>query len=91
MAHHIYISGKVQAVYYRKWSVENATSLGLQGWVRNLKDGRVEAWLQGDLSKIEEMIQRFHQGPERAKVTSVETIIEEDDTSLTGFKKKATL
>ncbi len=52
----LFISGYVQGIGYRQFVKANATRLGLSGWVRNLSDGRVEALIQGDKKKIEEMI-----------------------------------
>ncbi|KLN59684.1 acylphosphatase [Kiloniella spongiae] len=73
------ISGRVQGVWYRGWTVETAQKLGLVGWVRNLSTGQVEAVVKGELDKIDILIKLCYEGPEHAKVTSVEEII---DTSV---------
>ncbi|MEM9090820.1 MAG: acylphosphatase [Cyanobacteria bacterium P01_F01_bin.53] len=69
----VWITGRVQGVGYRYSTREQATALGLVGWVRKLPDGRVEAMIQGDRTQIERMIEWFHSGPPAAKVTAVET------------------
>lgn len=67
------ISGKVQGVFYRQSTLKKAQELGITGWVRNLKDGRVEAIACGN----EDAMRKFHnwlwQGPENAKVEEVIT------------------
>ncbi|NKB20833.1 MAG: acylphosphatase [Alphaproteobacteria bacterium] len=65
------ISGRVQGVWYRGWTVENAQVLGLDGWVRNRKDGTVEACFSGAEALIQEMLSRCRSGPIAARVTSV--------------------
>jgi acylphosphatase len=69
---HIFISGRVQGVFYRNWTKNNATKLGLTGWVRNLPGGRVEAVFEGEKEKVEEMIKRCKKGPKIADVQKVE-------------------
>ena len=68
----VIIKGTVQDVFYRKWTVEAAQKLGLQGWVRNLQDGSVEAVFSGPSSAVDNMIEQCHSGPSAAKVTSVD-------------------
>ncbi len=53
---HIFVSGKVQGVFFRSSTRDKAKHLGLTGWVRNLEDGRVEAVLEGDKEHIEKMV-----------------------------------
>lgn len=66
------IHGKVQGVYYRDWTVQAATALGVDGWVRNREDGTVEALVVGDEASLRELIERCHQGPERAEVERID-------------------
>ncbi|MBW4603425.1 MAG: acylphosphatase [Calothrix sp. FI2-JRJ7] len=68
---HIYISGRVQGVGYRYSTVETATQLGLNGWVRNLPDKRVEAVFEGKREIVEQMIRWCHEGPPAALVETV--------------------
>ncbi|WP_107669013.1 acylphosphatase [Cyanothece sp. BG0011] len=68
---HVFISGTVQGVGYRYSTVQEAQKLGIKGWVRNRRDGRVEAIFEGTEPLIEQMVQWCHQGPRSAKVTDV--------------------
>lgn len=66
------VSGKVQGVWYRQSTVEQAASLGVHGWVRNLPDGRVEAWLEGDEEAVSALARWLEQGPTKAEVSGVD-------------------
>ena len=66
------IAGKVQGVFYRASTYEQATKLGLNGWVRNLPDGRVESLVQGEAQVVEQMIDWFWQGSTFSQVISVQ-------------------
>lgn len=72
----VLISGKVQGVYFRAYTKEEADRLGVKGWVRNLPDGRVEALFEGEESLVEEMIKWCHKGSPYSVVTNVEVIEE---------------
>lgn len=82
---HVWISGRVQGVFFRHYTQEQALRLGLKGWVRNLPDGRVEATFQGDPSSVETMIQWCWHGPPMASVNDVEVAWEESDPGIKGF------
>ena len=73
---HIFVSGRVQGVFFRDHTQRWASSLGLTGWVRNLYDSRVEAAVEGEREKIEELVAKLKEGPPMAVVTSVEVIWE---------------
>lgn len=66
------IAGRVQGVWYRGWTVDEATLRGLSGWVRNCRDGSVEAVFQGDDVVVDDMLRACWQGPPMAQVTGVE-------------------
>lgn len=66
------IQGRVQGVGYRYWTEQAAAGLGLSGWVRNLRDGSVEAVFSGERAKVGAMIERCRAGPPPAVVASVE-------------------
>ncbi|MEM7769692.1 MAG: acylphosphatase [Cyanobacteria bacterium P01_E01_bin.6] len=68
---HVYVSGNVQGVGYRASTSDTAMLLKLDGWVRNLRDGRVEAVFQGPHNRVAEMIRWCHQGPPTATVREV--------------------
>ncbi len=74
----VVISGRVQGVWYRGWVVDEALARGLDGWVRNRRDGTVEAVFQGARAAVAEMVAACHQGPSMARVTAVETHPQED-------------
>lgn len=84
------IKGLVQGVFYRNWTVENARELGLNGWVRNRKDGSVEALFSGSSDKVDEMQQRCRRGPNAAMVTSLKSFPSTDDPG-SGFERRATV
>ncbi|ACI20820.1 MULTISPECIES: acylphosphatase [Thermodesulfovibrio] len=86
---HLFISGRVQGVFYRAFTEEIALSLRLNGWVRNLRDGRVEAVFEGEEEKISIAIQRCKEGPPHARVDNIEIIWEEPE-GLKGFEIKRT-
>lgn len=69
---HLFIEGRVQGVFYRAFTREVASSLGLSGWVMNLRDGRVEALFEGEKSKIEKAIRECYKGPPGARVTNIQ-------------------
>jgi acylphosphatase len=79
------IEGRVQGVYYRAWTHETARTLGLDGTVRNCRDGSVEATFSGPADKIEEMLRLCHDGPPGACVTKV-SVTGEGGTVAPGFK-----
>ena len=83
------ISGTVQGVYYRGWTSETARELGLSGWVRNRRDGTVEAIFSGAQASVEEMIRRCRTGPSGAAVTEI-SIEEVDVFSEQGFSVRPT-
>ncbi len=56
IAAHVLVSGIVQGVGYRWWTRRTAAELGLRGWVRNLYDGRVEIWVEGDPERVRTLI-----------------------------------
>ena len=67
------ISGRVQGVWYRAWTESQATARGLGGWVRNRRDGDVEALFAGPDEAVDAMIAECWNGPSRARVSAVST------------------
>jgi len=67
----VIITGRVQGVFFRASTQDEAVRLGLTGWVKNRPDGAVEAVFEGDKEKIEEIIKWCHEGPPWAKVKEV--------------------
>jgi acylphosphatase len=70
-AERIRVTGKVQGVWYRAWTVEQAEARGLEGWVRNRLDGSVEALFVGPADQVDDMIVACHRGPKHAQVATV--------------------
>ena len=68
----VVVYGRVQGVWYRGWTVQQANDLGLAGWVRNRRDGTVEAFFAGEEDTIEEMLRRCGDGPPAARVDKVD-------------------
>ena len=68
---HVRIEGRVQGVWYRGWTVQEAPRRRLAGWVRNRSDGSVEAVFAGPKLLVDEMIEACWRGPPSAKVTNV--------------------
>jgi acylphosphatase len=69
---HVLIRGRVQGVGYRAWTEYTAIDHGLEGWVRNCRDGAVEAVFAGAPQAVAEMIQACRRGPPAARVDAVE-------------------
>ncbi|MFW5846568.1 MAG: acylphosphatase [Nanoarchaeota archaeon] len=81
----LYISGAVQGVFFRAFIRENAEKLDVKGFTRNLEDGRVEVFLEGDSSKVNQMIDICKQGPKHSIVKKVD-LKPEKFQSIKGFK-----
>jgi len=84
------ISGRVQAVGYRAWTIDTAQRLGLRGWVRNRANRTVEALATGDENAVAAMIEACRQGSPAARVTDVAVSDAEDDGSQ-GFTARPTV
>ena len=72
IARRVRVSGRVQGVFFRAWTREQAQRLGVAGWVRNCADGSVEALVEGKESAIEEMIAAMRLGPPAASVRALD-------------------
>ncbi len=82
---HAFVTGRVQGVGFRQSTRHRARSLGLIGWVRNLRDGRVEVWAQGPASDVEALVDWLWQGPPAARVRGVESDDVSPDRTLQDF------
>jgi acylphosphatase len=71
-ARRVRVTGRVQGVFFRAWTQQQARELGVKGWVRNAADGSVEAHLEGDEAAVKALIQRLWEGPPSAKVEQLE-------------------
>ncbi len=80
MAHkriHVIVQGRVQGVFFRAYTKEEADRLGLVGWVRNRHDGAVEALIEGEAAAVDRMIDWLHEGSPMANVVRVQVAEEE--------------
>lgn len=85
---HIFVSGLVQGVFFRATTKEIAENLGLKGWVRNTRDGRVEIKVEGGKEEIEKLIEWLWKGPPLAKVKNVNVKWEEYKGEFEDFQIK---
>ena len=83
---HIWISGKVQGVFYRDNTRRWASSMGLLGCVRNLADGRVEFLVEGDKDSIENLERKLKKGPPLSRVEDVRTVWEDYKGEFLDFR-----
>ena len=81
----MYVSGRVQGVFFRQRTLRLARGEGLAGWVRNMPDGRFEAVFEGDAERVDRMIEWCRRGPEMAVVEEVE-VAEEEPEGLESFE-----
>ena len=82
---HVFVSGTVQGVFFRATTRDEARDAGVDGWVRNLDDGRVEAVFEGTAEGVERMIEFCHEGSPAADVTDVE-VSKEKPEGVDGFR-----
>lgn len=87
---HVLIDGRVQGVGYRAWAFEHAQALGLSGWVRNRRDGTVEAVFSGPPITVAEMLAACRHGPGPADVATV-TVLAEAGEAPAAFEIRPTV
>lgn len=80
---HVYISGRVQGVFFRAETKDTARAFKLTGWVRNMSDGRVEALFEGKADNVDKMLEWCHIGPPAARV---EEVIKLEETYIGEFR-----
>lgn len=68
----LFITGNLQPVFFNNFVVENAEKLGVKGFVRNMEDGRVEIFIEGDIDEVNNMIQVCKRGPAHTQLRNVE-------------------
>lgn len=84
---HGYVSGRVQGVFYRRHTAEQAKSRGVTGWARNLSDGRVEVFICGEQQDVEALRDWLWEGPAASEVTGVD-LRETAFQQMIGFEVK---
>jgi len=83
---HIWVSGKVQGVYFRASTAKKAQKLNLCGWVQNLPDNRVEILAQGEAESLRQLLLWCQKGPVLAKVSEITQQVASFDHELSGFE-----
>jgi acylphosphatase len=82
----VYITGRVQGVNFRYYTRQQAVELGVSGWVRNVRDGRVEAVFQGDQEQVAKILEWCQRGPPSARVVDVAVEWQAPAEILSGFE-----
>lgn len=85
------IHGRVQGVFFRNWTMDKALALGVQGWVRNRRDGSVELLAHGADEAVEALIAECRTGPPAAQVERIEVEPAEGEAPPSGFRVAATV
>lgn len=85
---HVFVSGRVQGVFFRSKTRYEAKKRGVKGWVRNLPDGRVEAIFEGEEKSVKELIDFCKRGPSGARVTNVDVLWERPAGEFKDFEVK---
>lgn len=85
---HVFVSGRVQGVGFRDWTVREAYALKLTGWVRNLDDGRVEAVIEGPSEAVAKMLEKLQTGPSSAKVEKLDSTDEKPTGEFKDFQRR---
>ncbi|MDE1827027.1 MAG: acylphosphatase [Thaumarchaeota archaeon] len=83
---HLYVSGKVQGVYFRQGMKETAEKNNVKGWVKNLPDKSVEAILEGEESNVDAVIDWSNFGPPGALVDELKVVTENSVEEFTDFE-----
>ena len=89
IARRLTIRGRVQGVGYRDAMVDAAVALGVTGWVRNRRDGTVEALVQGEPGAVDRVLAWCRRGPASARVTAIAALDVDPDPGLGGFGRRA--
>jgi acylphosphatase len=84
----IFVSGNVQGVFFRESTKQVTNELNLSGFVRNLRDGRVEVQIVGDLANVQSLMKWLEIGPKLAKVTTIKVLEIEMSSDLLSLYKK---
>lgn len=82
----VIISGRVQGVFFRMETKRFADMIGIKGWVKNRRDGSVEAVLEGDENLLNEMISWCKKGPPMSRVIDVQIFPEDYSGAFTAFE-----
>jgi acylphosphatase len=82
---HVWVTGRVQGVFFRAYTRDAAELIGVAGWVKNLPDRRVEAIIEGDADRVQLMVEWFNEGSPMSRIDWVEVGEEEYTGEFDGF------
>jgi acylphosphatase len=85
---HCFVSGTVQGVFFRDYTVEAARESNIMGWVKNLKDGRVEIVAEGSPVNLIKFITLIKKGPKESRVDEIEVDEEIEKGEFKSFERK---
>lgn len=83
---HVFVEGRVQGVNFRAYTRDRARQAGVEGWVKNLSDGRVEAVFEGPRSAVQNLVSWCYSGPTSARVDRVQVQWEQPTGKEGGFR-----
>jgi acylphosphatase len=83
---HVYVNGLVQGVFFRQTTKKQAEIFGVNGWIRNLPDGRVEAVFEGEKEDVKVLVDYCHHGPSSARVKGIEVSWEDYRGEFSDFE-----
>ncbi|MCG8510271.1 MAG: acylphosphatase [Rhodospirillales bacterium] len=87
----VIVEGRVQGVWFRAWTQEQATRLGLDGWVRNRADGSVEALIHGPKAVVNDLLDALWEGPPSSRVDRVTPQTTAEIPGHSGFRTYPTV
>lgn len=90
IAQRLFVTGRVQGVGYRDYAARQAKALGVTGWVRNMRDGRVEMLAQGEEDAMQRFLDACRSGPALARVDSIDSHPDNEERAAKGFTKRFT-
>jgi len=91
IARRLFVEGRVQGVCFRDWAVDTAREMGIEGWIRNRRDGRVEALAAGEAEAVEAFIARCKEGPSAARVTGMRVEEVSPEEAGPGFERRGSV
>jgi acylphosphatase len=87
---HVFVSGRVQGVFFRVETKNEATKNNVTGWVRNTSDGRVEAFFEGEKRAVEKLVDFCRRGPQAANVSKIDVDWKDYSGLFGGFEIRRT-
>jgi len=89
IARTIRIEGKVQGVFFRDWAIGAARAIGVSGWIRNRRDGSVEAYVVGESGLVDRFTDRLHEGSPASRVDTID-VTDAPVRATDGFTQRPT-